>query len=49
MKPLWAPATEAITHNRDVMARQDQNMGQSIQRETFMLEKIADELVAARA
>jgi len=47
MKPVWMPVSEAVNHNRQVMARQEQTMGQSIQRETFMLEKIADELVSA--
>ncbi|MCK0715935.1 NUDIX hydrolase [Chromohalobacter sarecensis] len=47
MKPIWVPVSEAVSHNRQVMARQEGTMGQSIQRETFMLEKIADELVPA--
>ncbi|MDV6317940.1 hypothetical protein [Chromohalobacter sp. HP20-39] len=47
MKPIWMPVSEAVDHNRQVMARQEGTMGQSIQRETFMLEKIADELVPA--
>lgn len=49
MKPLSVMAFEAIAHNRDVMARQEQNMGQSIQRETFMREKIASELLTVGA
>ena len=47
MKPIWMPVSEAVNHNRQVMVRQEDSMGQSIQRETFMLEKIADELVSA--
>jgi len=47
MKPIWMPVSEAVDHNRQVMARQEGTMGQSIQRETFMREKIADELVPA--
>ncbi len=47
MKPVWMPVSEAVNHNRQVMARQEETMGQSIQRETFTLEKIADELVSA--
>ncbi len=39
MRPVWVSVTEAMRHNRQVMSRQEQTMGQSIQRETFMLEK----------
>lgn len=49
MKPLWVPVVEAMNHNLEVMSRQEKSMGQSIQRETFMLEKIALELVAQAA
>lgn len=45
MRPLWVNVHEAVQHNRQVMSRQEKTMGQSIQRETFMLEKIAQELV----
>ena len=44
MRPLWVNLHEALTHNRAVMQRQDSSMGQSIQRETFMLERLANEL-----
>ncbi len=37
--------TEAIAHNEAVMERQESSMGQSIQRETFMLRKVASELI----
>ncbi|MEX0739546.1 MAG: NUDIX domain-containing protein [Pseudohongiella sp.] len=45
MRPVWVSVSEAVKHNRQVMSRQEKSMGQSIQRETFMLEKIASELV----
>lgn len=45
MKPTWVSVSEAMKHNRQVMARQEKTMGQSIQRETFMLEKISRELL----
>lgn len=45
MKPVWISVAEAMSHNRQVMARQEKSMGQSIQRETFMLDKISRELV----
>lgn len=45
MRPLWIDIDQALRHNREVMARQESSMGQSIQRETFMLEKISRELV----
>lgn len=49
MKPVWISVNEAMNHNRQVMSRQEKTMGQSIQRETFMLEKISSELVAQPA
>lgn len=49
MKPVWISVDEAMNHNRQVMSRQEKTMGQSIQRETFMLEKISSELVAQPA
>lgn len=45
MRPVWISLSEAMSHNRQVMGRQEKTMGQSIQRETFMLEKISRELV----
>lgn len=45
MKPVWVSVSEAMEHNREVMTRQEKTMGQSIQRETFMLERISRELV----
>lgn len=49
MRPVWIGVEKAMNHNRQVMLRQEKTMGQSIQRETFMLEKIASELVAESA
>lgn len=45
MKPMWVPIVDALRHNRDVMTRQEQSMGQSIQRETYMLDRIAKDLL----
>lgn len=45
MKPVWVAVQEAMTHNRMVMSRQEKTMGQSIQRETYMLERISRELL----
>lgn len=44
MRPVWVNLAEAISHNEAVMQRQESSMGQSIQRETFMLKKVASEL-----
>lgn len=44
MRPIWVDLHEAIAHNEAVMRRQESSMGQSIQRETFMLRKVATEL-----
>jgi ADP-ribose pyrophosphatase YjhB (NUDIX family) len=43
MRPVWVGLDDAIAHNRAVMQRQETSMGLSIQRETFMLEKLASE------
>lgn len=48
MRPVWISVTEAIAHNEAVMQRQESSMGQSIQRETFMLRKVASELIVNR-
>lgn len=45
MKPVCVSVSEALSHNRQVMSRQEKTMGQAIQRETFMLEKVSRELV----
>ena len=44
MRPVWINLAAAISHNEAVMQRQESSMGQSIQRETFMLRKIASEM-----
>lgn len=49
MKPVWVSVSEAVNHNRRVMSRQEKTMGQSIQRETFVLEEISRELLAVPA
>jgi len=45
MTPVWMNIYEAIEHNQDVMANSDKK-GLSIERETFMLKVIAQELAA---
>jgi 8-oxo-dGTP pyrophosphatase MutT (NUDIX family) len=49
MRPVWVDLREAIAHNRAVIRRQEQSMGLSIHRETFMLEKVSEELLDTRA
>jgi 8-oxo-dGTP pyrophosphatase MutT (NUDIX family) len=44
MRPLWVNLHEALAHNQEVMRANDKKMGLSIERETFMLEKVASEL-----
>lgn len=45
MKPVWIDIYEAIEHNKQVMANQEASMGISIERETFVLERIVEELI----
>lgn len=45
MKPLWVNIDVAIAHNEEVIAKSDKK-GLSIERETFLLKVIAEELVA---
>ena len=45
MRPMWVNLVDAISHNEAVMHRQECSMGQSIQRETFMLKKVESDLV----
>lgn len=45
MQPLWVNIYDAIAHNEDVMANNDKK-GLSVERETFMLNVIAEQLVA---
>lgn len=49
MRPMWINLHEALRHNRDVMKRQEASMGQSIQRETFMLDRVASDFLAVGA
>lgn len=44
MRPMWVDLRAAIAHNQAVMQRQEHSMGLSIHRETFMLEKVLEEL-----
>ncbi|MEW9673324.1 NUDIX hydrolase [Ammoniphilus sp. 3BR4] len=44
--PLWIDIHEAIRHNREVMAKKEDSMGFSIERETIALELVAKELVS---
>ncbi|HFQ8054172.1 TPA: DNA mismatch repair protein MutT, partial [Pseudomonas putida] len=45
MRPVWINLHEAIAHNEAVMQRHESSMGQSILRETYMLRKVASELL----
>lgn len=47
MRPVWVDLDEAIVHNRGVIQRREATMGLSIQRETFMLEELANHLAKA--
>ena len=48
MKPLWINIYEAITHNEAVIANSDKK-GLSIERETFLLKVIVEELVSNKS
>lgn len=48
MSPVWIEIDEAITHNKNVMSSKEESMGFSIQRETFVLELIAKELLGRK-
>ena len=43
--PVWINIREAISYNQNVMKNNENSMGLSIQRETFVLETILKELV----
>lgn len=43
-EPVWVNIKEALSHNQNVIANSPQGMGFSIQRETFMLERIVSDL-----
>lgn len=47
MRPRWLNLHEAIGHNQAVMQRQESSMGQSIQRASCMLNKLAAERLGA--
>ncbi|MFN3847569.1 MAG: hypothetical protein ACK4RZ_17370, partial [Paracoccaceae bacterium] len=47
MRPVWVDLEEAIAHNRGVMQRREASMGMSIQRETYLLEEIVNDLTKA--
>ncbi|TQF69768.1 NUDIX hydrolase [Pseudoalteromonas luteoviolacea] len=42
MRPVWLPIKEAIAHNKDALKNSDKK-GQSLQRETIILETVAKE------
>ena len=46
MKPVWMNIHEAIAHNEETIANSDKK-GMSIERETFLLKLIVDELLLA--
>ncbi|MBS4539400.1 NUDIX domain-containing protein [Clostridium sp. D2Q-11] len=48
MSPVWVEIDEAISHNKNVMAKKEASMGFSIQRETLALELIARELLGKK-
>jgi 8-oxo-dGTP pyrophosphatase MutT (NUDIX family) len=45
MRPVWIDVDDAIAHNQGVIARAEQGMGLSIERETRLLRCIAGELL----
>lgn len=44
MRPVWVEIGEALQHNLGVMQRGETTMGMSIQRETFMLQELMNDL-----
>lgn len=48
MTPLWMNIHEAIAHNEEVIANSDKK-GLSIERETFLLKVIVEQLMGAKA
>ncbi len=44
-EPVWVNIYEAIRHNQKVMDTKEDSMGLSIQRETFILRMIAEEIL----
>ncbi|TCT12896.1 ADP-ribose pyrophosphatase YjhB (NUDIX family) [Natranaerovirga pectinivora] len=45
MSAVWIEIEEAIKHNKEVMANQEESMGLSIERETLVLELVEKELI----
>lgn len=45
MESVWIDIHKAISHNRKVIENQESSMGLSIERETFILEHIVNELL----
>jgi len=45
MSSVWINIHEAIGHNKEVIANKEDSMGLSIERESFVLELIAQELI----
>lgn len=45
MDAVWIDIHEAIRHNQKVMANQEPSMGLSIERETFVMKRIVEELL----
>lgn len=48
MKPVWINIHEAIAHNKETMKGSDKQ-GLSIERETFLLERVANSLITAES
>lgn len=48
MRPLWVNIHKAIAHNEDVMANSDKK-GLSIDRETYLLKEIVEQLLSNRS
>jgi ADP-ribose pyrophosphatase YjhB (NUDIX family) len=46
MSSVWINIHDAIKHNKDVIANQDPSMGFSIERETYVLELVAQEFLS---
>lgn len=45
MSAIWININDAIKHNRQVISNKEDSMGLSIERETFVLELVAKELI----
>lgn len=49
VKPVWINIHEAIAHNKKVMESNDPSMGFCIERETLVLELVAEEILKGQA